>query len=152
MRKTITPVVSIVLLVLMTVGAAVLAFVWIGNVQANVQEAAGSSITGMPGSSCSRFSIISTRGDGITVSNVGCDTVGNISVLIDGELTDYDLSNPLAPGSAVTIPFSSLQEGEDHCVTIVLANGQEVTECVYDCSFEEGCSGYVFTIEEIIVT
>lgn len=152
MKKAITPVVSIVLLVLMTVGAATLAFFWISNVQGGIQEAAGTSIMQNAGSSCSRFSIISTRGDGITVSNVGCDSVGNISLLIDGELTEYDLDAPLAPGDAVTIPFSNLQEGEDHCVTIALANGETVTECISDCSYEEGCSGYVFTIDEIIVT
>jgi hypothetical protein len=92
------------------------------------------------------------RGDGVTVQNVGCDTVGNVSVLINGVLTGYDLDSPLSPGDAVIIPFLSQEEGEDVCVTVVLANGEEATQCIYDCSYEEGCSGYVFTIREVIVT
>ena len=153
MQKAITPVVSIVLLSLMTVGAAVLAFVWIGSVQGNIQETAGGAITSTAGSSCSRLNIISMRGDGVTVSNVGCDTIGNVTLLINGELTDYDLDSPLGPGEAVFISYANLPKSTDGCVDIVLEGGQVVQECTSagdatnDAGFADQCTEDVNCID-----
>ncbi len=152
MRKCVTPIIAIVLLSLMTVGAVGVAFFWMSNVQSSLQESVGSSVGAAPGSDCSRLSIVSVRGDGVTVSNVGCDTVSNVSLVIDGVLTEFGLGSPLPPGGATTISFSSLGEGESHCVTITLPSGQKSTECISDCQYEEGCSGFVFTISEVVVS
>ena len=133
-RKSITPVVALVFLVSLTVVAAGLVFFWFSTVQSSIFESTGSSIEGVP-SGCSRLQIISVRGDGATVSNVGCDTIDSVSLVIDGVLNEADLVSPLSPGSATTISFSTLQDGEDHCVTVVLEGGEVVTECIYDCGF-----------------
>lgn len=129
MRKTVTPVISVVLLTLVTVAATILAFVWINSLQANVQENAGTSISDSSTGGCSRLQVISMRGDGVTVSNVGCDTVESVTLLIDGELTSYDLNSPLSPGEAGTITFGNLVKGSEHCVSIVLSNGRVVQQC-----------------------
>ncbi len=83
MRKCVTPIIAIVLLSLMTVGAVGVAFFWMSNVQSSVTEEAGSAVGSSPGSDCSRLNIVSVRGDSVAVSNVGCDMVENVSV-VDG--------------------------------------------------------------------
>jgi hypothetical protein len=149
MKRGITPIVSIVLLVLMTVGASVLAFIWVGNVQSNIQESTAGAIATAPGADCSRLQIIAMRGDEVTVSNVGCDIISNVTLVIDGELTDYDLINPLGPGEAGTIFYANLTNGTDHCVKVVLESGLSTEICVdrelateeagYSPSVIEGC-------------
>ena len=53
------------------------------SVQAGLQEDVGAGLGELPGSSCSRLQLISMRGDGVTVQNVGCDTVGNVTALVE---------------------------------------------------------------------
>lgn len=120
MRKTITPVIAVVLLTLMTVGASVLAFFWVTSVQSSAQEQVGSSIEGAPGTGKTRLNIISMRGDGVTVQNVGLNNVESITLIIDGMLEEYDLPNPLNPGSATIVSFSQvLQKDTAHTVSVV---------------------------------
>ena len=79
MRKTITPVIAIVLLVMMTVGASVMGFVWINSISSSVQESTGSQIENNNNlGSGSRLNIISVRGDGVSVQNVGNDNINMI--------------------------------------------------------------------------
>ncbi len=129
MRKCVTPIIAIVLLSLMTVGAVGVAFFWMSNVQSSVSEQAGSAVGSSPGSDCSRLNIVSVRGDSVAVSNVGCDTVENVSVVVDGVLTEYEVS--LGPGEATTISFTeSMTVDSEHCVSVVLPSGVRSTECV----------------------
>ncbi len=129
MRKCVTPIIAIVLLSLMTVGAVGVAFFWVSNVQSSISEQAGSSVGSSPGSDCSRLNIVSVRGNKVSVSNVGCDTVENVSVVVDGVLTEYEVS--LGPGQATTINLvESMSSGEEHCVTVTLPSGVRSTQCV----------------------
>jgi hypothetical protein len=83
MRGGITPVISIVLLVLITVGASVLAFVWVTNTQGSLEESVSAGVSEAPGSETSRLQIISMRGNGITIQNVGSNSINNVSILIN---------------------------------------------------------------------
>lgn len=131
MKKAITPIVSVILLVLMTVGASALAFFWVSNVQTSVQESAGTAIDEAPGASCSRLNIISAKGDELVVSNVGCDTIESVNVLINGELTSYDLENPIGPGEAGLITFTEpLVSDTDYTFQVVLDTGTSTTVSV----------------------
>jgi len=98
MRKAITPVISVTLLIFITLVAGVGAFAWFNTIQADLQEGISGSVESFPGSSCSQLNLIAMRGDGVVISNVGCDTVGSVNVFIDGVLTSYDLLEPLEPG------------------------------------------------------
>ncbi len=151
MRKSVTPIIAIVLLTLMTVGAVGVAFFWVSNIQSSLQESVGSSVGAAPGSDCSRLQVISMRGDGVVVSNTGCDTVENVSVVIDGVLYEYDLDQSLAPGEAGFISFTeSLIINEEHCVTITLPSGQRVIECVTsrESTEEAGFAGECETVND----
>ncbi len=123
MRKAITPVVSIILLIVMTVSAALMAYFWISNIQTDLQNTVGSSVSGSSMSDCSRIQIISARGDRITLQNMGCDTISNVTLLIDGVLTSYDLSAPIAPGESAIITFDALEAVTLHSWIVGLDNG-----------------------------
>ncbi|MBN1923731.1 MAG: hypothetical protein JW791_03135 [Nanoarchaeota archaeon] len=123
MRKAISPVISVILLIVMTIGAAALAFFWITSVQSNIQETVGGNVEGSAGRDCSRLNLISIRGDGAIVQNVGCDTISSVNFFINGVLTSYDLEQPLAPGQAATINYLKQTAGEDLTVMVVLDNG-----------------------------
>ncbi|VVB76158.1 BNR repeat-like domain protein [Candidatus Tiddalikarchaeum anstoanum] len=130
MRKAITPIIATSLLVLMTIIAFAASFLWINNVQTRLQESAGSALTTSSGiSACSRLNIISMRGDGIVVQNSGCEAIQKVTLIIDGQLTSYDLTTPLLPGSATTITYTSLAPSESHCVKALLNDGTSSQTC-----------------------
>ncbi|VVB75417.1 BNR repeat-like domain protein [Candidatus Tiddalikarchaeum anstoanum] len=112
----------------MTVVSVAASFIWVTEVSTNLEENAGSSIS-QEVSSCSGISLISMRGDEVLIQNTGCDTINNITLLIDGVLTDYDLSSPLTPGESTTLSYTNLAEGEDHCVKISLGSGATSQAC-----------------------
>lgn len=126
MRRAITPVVSIILLSLITIGASTLAFFWVAGVQEGVQETASESIESQSISGSENFQVISLRGDGVTIHNVGSSQIENVSIIIDGELTGYGLNSPLSPGEAAFISFTQpLRQNEEH--TISVAGGMGIT-------------------------
>ncbi|PIU89144.1 hypothetical protein COS64_00955, partial [archaeon CG06_land_8_20_14_3_00_37_11] len=97
MRSAVTPVISVTLLIFITLVAGVGAYAWFSTIQSELQEGISGSVESFPGSSCSQLNLIAMRGDGVVISNVGCDTVGSVNVFIDGVLTSYDLLEPLEP-------------------------------------------------------
>ncbi len=119
MKKGMTPVIAIVLLISMTVFAAAMSYFWISSVQSSVEERVGTSVESAPGTECTRLNIISVRGDKAVVQNVGCDNVTELNVLINGRLTKYTLDDPLAPGESTVITYSPQAAGEELTVEIV---------------------------------
>ncbi|MBN1923729.1 MAG: hypothetical protein JW791_03125 [Nanoarchaeota archaeon] len=151
MRNAITPVVSIILLLVMTVAASAAAFLWMNSVQSSIQESAGASIESSTVSSCSRLNLISMRGDEVVVQNVGCDNITSVNLLINGVLTGYDLEAPLAPGEAAKIDYTAQTLGEDLDVIIVLGNGASVTASIQDCQFADGCDNLEEKFEDHVL-
>jgi len=154
MNKAITPIISIVLLIAMTVTSSAFAFIWFNTVQSTVQGGITGNAENFPASKCTSMQLVSVRGDSVTVANDGCDTIGSVSLFIDGKLTNYDLTNPLAPGEAATIQFSQMEEGKLHEVIVVLGNGEAVSEAITadECSYDAGCSQFNFTISGVTVS
>lgn len=149
MRKSVSPVVSTTLLVLLVIIAGAGAFLWIRNTQATLEQMAGEQAGNLPISQCSELQLISVRGDGVTVGNTGCDTISDLNLFIDDQLTEYNLQQPLGPGNADTINFGNLKAGETHSITIALGNGKIVSEIIEDCSVEEGCTEFNFTVGDV---
>ena len=119
MRKAVTPVVAIILLIVMTVGSAIIGFIWIEQVTVNAQERTGASVESSSGGEATRLNIVSVKGDGIVVENVGSQTIDNVTLFLNDELTEYDLTEPLSPGSATIILYNPANESEDLEVTII---------------------------------
>ncbi len=154
MRKAISPIISIILLLVMTISAASIVFIWFNMVQSDVQESTGAAFEDSAISSCSQIQLLGIRGDGLTLQNTGCDTISSVSLLINGVLTDYDLESPLSPGQSVTIQYAARTAGEDLCDEVCLANGQCDSLCTYafQNTPESGFTSFIFTINEVILT
>lgn len=146
MRKAISPIISVSLLILIVIAASAGAYYWINNMQSRLESQVGKQAEELTASECSELQLISVRGNGVIVSNMGCDTINNINMFIDDKLTQYDLNQPLQPGDSVNIGFSSLEEGETHTVTIAIGNGKVVSDSVEDCGIDQGCSTFNFTL------
>ncbi|VVB75376.1 Concanavalin A-like lectin/glucanases superfamily protein [Candidatus Tiddalikarchaeum anstoanum] len=127
-RKAITPIIATALLILMTVVSVGASFFWITGVGSSLEEQTGGVIESAGNSGCSRLTIISMRGDNVVVQNTGCDIINNVTLLIDGVLTSYGLSAPLAPGDTSIITFNSLSTGKDHCIKLSLGSSS-VSSC-----------------------
>ncbi|VVB80763.1 BNR repeat-like domain protein [uncultured archaeon] len=149
MRKGITPIIATVLLILITVVSVAASFFWVTSLGANLQEQAGTTIRQDSTSTCLSINLISMRGDEVTIQNTGCDTISSISLLIDGVLTNYDLSTPLAPGESGVISFSSLAELKRHCIKIVLGSGTG-SELCSSAEHNIAESGYGLTSNETV--
>ncbi|VVB76310.1 BNR repeat-like domain protein [Candidatus Tiddalikarchaeum anstoanum] len=139
MRKTITPIISTTLLILMTIISGAVAFLWITSVQGRLNGQMSTSF-----SSCSRIQLISMTPDEVVVNNVGCDSVNSITLLIDGVLTSFDLNSPIAPGDTGVVSLTNIVVGR-HCIKIVLKNGQTETKCFQINSFSTNFT-YTFGI------
>ncbi|VVB75055.1 Uncharacterised protein [Candidatus Tiddalikarchaeum anstoanum] len=112
----------------MTVVSVAASFFWVNSVATNVEEEAGSSVSNTI-SACSSLNLISMKGDEIVVQNTGCNIITNVTLLIDGVLTSYGLSTPLAPGDTEVIAYSSLSSGQDHCVKVMLGGNNQYQTC-----------------------
>ncbi|VVB80767.1 Repeat domain in Vibrio, Colwellia, Bradyrhizobium and Shewanella [uncultured archaeon] len=142
MRKAITPIIATVLLILMTVVSVAASFFWVTSVSSTLEENAGSQIGSNTLSACSRINFISMRGDEVVVQNTGCDTLTNITLLIDGVLTNYDLSAPLAPGDSAVISYGALSSGVRHCVSLfTLGGSNEICSSAEENTIEGGFIG-----------
>jgi len=120
MRSAVTPVISVTLLIFITLVAGVGAYAWFNTIQSDLQESTTAGVENFPGSDCSQLNLIAMRGDGVVISNVGCDTIGTINIFIDGVLTTYDLNEPLEPGQASTISYTALEAYQAHTVQVTL--------------------------------
>jgi len=130
MRSAVTPVISVTLLIFITLVAGVGAYAWFNTIQSDLQESTTAGVENFPGSDCSQLNLIAMRGDGIVVSNTGCDTIGTINIFIDGVLTTYDLNEPLEPGQASTISYTALEAYQAHTVQVTLNNGKTASKTI----------------------
>lgn len=127
-KKAISPIISFVLLVVITMAGFAGAFVWFTQIQTSLEETTGEQ-AGNTGLSCNSLEIITFRGDGVTVRNNGCGVINNVTVVIDDVATSFDLTQPLNSGDAGVISLEGISAGEDHCIKILLNNGKDFQKC-----------------------
>jgi hypothetical protein len=118
--KSITPVISVILLVLITIIASVTAFFFVNNIETVIttQATSQSSETNY----CSRIRLLSMDSDVIKVQNNGCGTIDSVVVLINGEPTTFNLDHSLVEGEVGEILVTNLDIG-DYEVIVMLDNG-----------------------------
>ena len=111
-RKGITPIIAIVLLLMMTVAAFGMTFVWVQKTQGEIQDGVSDEVTNMMGKNAAQFSIESVYNDStggliaVIIRNSGTYSFSDGSqfkIYVDGLPTTHD--NPagsLAPGASQT--------------------------------------------------
>lgn len=129
MRKAITPVISVILLIMLVVAITGGAWYWMTNVQGSLQESAGSSIEETSELSSTQFSIVSAICNGTldqinaTILNVGSNAIeAGTSYLmtvksIEGATLATDLFANTTSGG--TIDTTTPELSADSAITII---------------------------------
>lgn len=119
--KSITPVISVILLVMITIVASVTAFFFVNNMGDDLLSQTSGQAS-QTTSYCSRIRLLSMDADVIRVQNNGCGNIDSVVVFINGEPTTFNLAYPLGEGEVGEIPLSNLDIGY-YEVEIMLDNG-----------------------------
>ena len=109
--KGISAVIAVILILMITVALAAMAYVWFTDVFETVTEGAGSAAEGTATTIATSFSIAgatnSTSGDTIEVyvTNTGSAdmTIENFVLLVNNKRIETDQSGTLTPGETVTL-------------------------------------------------
>ncbi|MDD5499563.1 MAG: PQQ-binding-like beta-propeller repeat protein [Candidatus Nanoarchaeia archaeon] len=118
--KSLTPVVSIIILILLTVASAGAAYFFVFS---SVNELQSGGIQTPAGITGSRLQIVSVTGVKSIIRNDGTSSVNEVLVFVNGELLNYTLTEPLLPGEFLEIPYNARKAGEDLEVQIIYPGG-----------------------------
>ncbi|MDD4353749.1 MAG: hypothetical protein PHN56_04805 [Candidatus Nanoarchaeia archaeon] len=124
--KAITPVISVILLIMLTIATSAAAFFFITSQVADL-EAQG-NLESFPGADTSILNLVSITGSKAIVRNDGSSPVNEVVMFVNGELLNYTLSTPIQPGEYKEITFNAREAGEDLEIKIIYNKGRSVTE------------------------
>jgi flagellin-like protein len=124
--KSITPVVSVILLVLITVVASMSAFFFINSSVSDLQSQG--SLDTNPVMDNSRLNLVSITGSKAIVRNDGSSPVTQAIVFVNGELLNFELDPPILPGQLREINYTARKAGEDLEIKIIYNSGKTVTD------------------------
>ncbi len=115
--KSITPVISVILLIMLTIVASIGAYAFI-NSSVNELESSG-AIEESPYTDNSRLNLVSITGSQALVRNDGSSPVTEMVILINGNLLNYTLDTPIQPGEIREINYTSQLAGRDLEIKII---------------------------------
>lgn len=150
-HKTITPIISVILLILLTIVASTTAYFWMMDLQEQIQQDTTSSVTGSSISDLSDFSILSTLCNStddyvlLTILNTGVGKIdAGTGVMVLTSTSGIQLSTtinsslPEIPqGEAVELNFSTtydLIDSTNYLVRLTLSNAKTRT---YSCTAQD---------------
>jgi len=125
--KGIAPIVSTILLLLITIAIIGVVFVFLGGVMGTSTEEASESMGHIIESMATRFSVayVDTTGDNLYIRNIGEETISYLHVFVDGAEKNITVES-IEPGSTGILSIGPLEEGE-HTINIISA-GNSVEE------------------------
>ena len=147
-RKGITPVISVVLLIMLTVAITGGAYYWMTNVQSSLQENVGASIQGSAELATASFSIVSVSCDSTTEEikiiglNTGTQTldaskaiitISSIEGSVLGTLVDLNGGASISPGGSFTVTTSDetwdLASGTAYSARLNIGSSAQTATC-----------------------
>lgn len=146
MKKAITPVIAIVLLIMIVVSAAGVSYFWLSDLQSSTQSSIQSSISGTLSGSLTTINIISAQctnagAFSVTMQNTRSSIINNgtVSMTINddnGSTVDVvfsSLGGDLNANSIRALDFNSSEtytSGENYALTLTMPSGnQQTTTC-----------------------
>jgi flagellin-like protein len=124
--KSITPVISIILLVALTITASGAAYFFITSTTTDLQS--GVDINNNPMADSSRLNLVSITGSKAIVRNDGSAPVTEVVMFVNGELLNYTLDTPIQPGEYKEINYTARETGEDLEIKVIYNTGKIVTD------------------------
>ncbi|MFA5303751.1 MAG: archaellin/type IV pilin N-terminal domain-containing protein [Candidatus Nanoarchaeia archaeon] len=137
--KSITPVISVILLVLLTIVASVSAFFFINSNVLNLESQG--NLDNYPGSDNSRLNLVSITGSKAIVRNDGSSPVTEVVIFVNGELLNFTLDTPIQPGELREINYISQGVGEDLEIKVIYNHGK-ITQATSPASKNTENSGF----------
>ncbi len=133
-RKGITPVIALVLLLMMTVAAAGMAYVWFMDVQEETQDTVKDSLSQRTDQMAAAVKIDATYEDGlvatstdIIVRNIGSTTyTGMSTVLLGGDVCSAAVALG-APGTVTVVNCNLLPLSADVVIRVIPPQGSAVS-------------------------
>jgi flagellin-like protein len=123
--KSITPVISVILMVLITIVASVSAFFFINSNVSDLQSQG--NLDTNPVMDNSRLNLVSITGSKAIVRNDGTSPVTEVVMFVNGELLNYTLDTPILPGQLKEIDYIAQIAGEDLEIKIIYNAGKTTT-------------------------
>jgi flagellin-like protein len=142
--KAITPVVSVILLIMLTIVASVGAYFFINTEVGELQDSG--AIESSPYLDNSRLNLVSITGSQALVRNDGSSPVTEMVVLINGETLNYTLDTPIQPGEIREINYTSQLIGQDLEIKLIYNKGKTEKE-VSPANQNTEISGFVLSLE-----
>ena len=125
MMKSITPVISVILLILLTIVASASAYFFINSNIVDLESQG--NLENAPFTDSSFLRIVSATGSKAIVLNSGNSAITDMIVFVNGELLNFTLDPPIQPGEAREINYTAQVAGEDLEVTVLYGKGKEET-------------------------
>lgn len=120
--KSITPVISVILLIMLTIAVSAAAYFFVNSTTNDLQSQ--SNLDNYPGSDNSILNLVSITGSKAIVRNDGSILVTEVVMFVNGELLNYTLDTPIQPGELREITFNSREAGEDLEIKVIYNNGK----------------------------
>ena len=124
--KSITPVVSVILLIMLSIGVSVAAYFFINQTTGRIQSS--DQLDSFPGLDNSQLTLVSIRGSSAIVRNAGTSPVTELIMFVNGELLNYDLEEPLLPGQVKEINYNPRLIDEELEIKIIYNNGKQIIQ------------------------
>ncbi|MFA5303197.1 MAG: VCBS repeat-containing protein [Candidatus Nanoarchaeia archaeon] len=137
--KSITPVISVILLILLTIVASVSAYFFINSNVINLESQG--NLDNYPGADNSRLNLVSITGTKAIIRNDGSSPVTEVVMFVNGELLNYTLDSPILPGELREINYISQGAGEDLEIKVIYNNGK-ITQATSPASKNTVSSGF----------
>ena len=138
--KSITPVISVILLILITIVASASAYFFISSNVLDLQNK-GSADT-FPGMDNSRLNLVSMTGSRAIVRNDGTSPVTEVVIFINDELFNYTLDEPIMPGELKEINYTSQLIARDLEIKMIYNSGK-TAQAVSPARVNTEASGFV---------
>jgi len=84
MRRSITPIIAVVLLLLLTVAIATVTYFWISSLQVRLQQSPSGTVQSITGQKSDKLKIISLSNESVVVQDTSGANASSVSVLVDG--------------------------------------------------------------------
>ena len=132
MKKGITPIIAIVLLLIMTVAAFGLTFIWVQNTQTGMQENVGENIKDIQAKASSCMSIDTINFNKVYLRNCGEGIISNktLTIYVNGAPVNYALNGDINEGETkeVELAFPSIEN--TNSISFQSASGK-ISKTVY---------------------
>ncbi len=134
----VSEVIAIILILMITISLAGLAYMFMSTTMADVTSSAGSTVDTTTSSMLTSFTIESMDVAKVYVRNTGQNALTSLSVYVNDELATYNVTTPIASGAVGTITiYSFIPDGAT--VKVTSPSGFSTSKVARPCEKAVGC-------------